>query len=123
AGGVGAATWMVAGPMIARWWNRPAKVPVVYTAVESDVEMPEYTVLPASGGLESALTRVDSAAKASLATIRHPDADLSMGDRAAIARETAAALRPLLAGSREEYIAWLRATGAVHPVLDHPDSD
>lgn len=114
--GVGAAVWVVAGPRIAKWWNTPAPEPVVHRPVETDLPAPAYNVLTSDDELDGALATVER----SLRDFMPPPAGtytLSAADRAAVAKEAAAALRPLLTGSLDDYKAWLAAAGGENPEL------
>lgn len=114
--GVAAAAWVVAGPSIVRWWNKPTPTPIEYHAVDTELEAPEYATLTSAIQLLPALDALASTLQS--ASIPSNSNTLTSSDRAAIARETAAALRPLLSGSKDDYLAWLRASGALHPILD-----
>jgi hypothetical protein len=122
--GVAAATWMVFGPAIERWWKTPKPRPIEHVVVETELDVPNYSVMTSDeASLAQAVAQVEAAARD-----RSPDDALARNsltstDRADIAREVSLALRPLLAGSSEEYLAWVRSHGAVHPALSDPESD
>jgi hypothetical protein len=122
--GIGAAAWMVFGPAIERWWNTPKPRPIEHIVVETELELPQYTLMT---GDEAALAQAVEQIEVALRD-RSPDdvrarASLSSTDRAEIARETAAIARVMLSGSVEAYTAWLRDADAEHPILQDPAGD
>lgn len=120
--GVCAAVWMLAGPSLSRWWNTPKPRPVEHVAIETDLEVPEYATPTSADRLPSALDTLAAALQSAPVQGGASTGVLSAADRAAIARETAAALRPILSGSKDDYLAWLRASGASHLLLDDDSS-
>jgi hypothetical protein len=120
--GISAAAWIVFGPAIERWWNTPKPRPIEHIVVETELELPQYTLMTA--GDEEALARAVQQIETALRE-RAPDdgrvrSALSSTDRAEIARETAAIARVMLSGSADSYTAWLRDAGAEHPILQDP---
>lgn len=116
--GVGAASWMVFGPAIERWWDTPKPRPVEHTAIETDLAAPQYTTFTSEDELQPALERLVASLRSSQLNDPRVTRVLSSADRAALAESVSSALRPLLTGSLDEYREWLRATGASHSLME-----
>lgn len=122
--GLCAAAWMVFGPAIERWWNTPEARPVEHVLIETELDVPNYSVLTGDeASLAQAIEQVEAALRDRSSDDSRVRSVLTSTDRVDIAREASSALRPLLAGSSAEYLAWARSRGAVHPALSDPDSD
>lgn len=122
--GVCAAAWIVAGPAIGRWWNTPKPRPVEHVLVETELEVPNYSVLTSDEpSLAQAITQVEAAVRDRAPDDARARTSLTSTDRAAIAREVGAITRVMLSGSVEAYTAWLRETGGEHPILHDPSGE
>ncbi len=122
--GLFAAMWMVFGPAIERWWNTPKPGPVERVVVETELDVPNYSVLTSDdASLAQAITQVEAAARDRASDDARVRSSLTSTDRAAIAREVAAITGVMLSGSVEAFTSWLKSTGAQHPILDDPDSE
>ncbi len=121
--GLGGAAWMVAGPAVGRWWNRPDPEPVVHEEVVTGVAEPEYATFTAADALSPALEQVESAIRSTQNDHDPAWHGLSSDDRDVISHEVASALRPLLTGSSDDYLVWVRALRANHPALVQPEGE
>ncbi len=122
--GICAASWIVFGPALERWWKRPKPQPVEHVVVETELESPQYTVTTGDeAALAQALSQVEAAKRDRAPDDARIRSAISATDRAEIARETAAIVGVMLSGSAEAYTAWLGDVGAVHPILSDPSGE
>jgi hypothetical protein len=122
--GVAAATWMFFGPAIERWWKTPNPRPVEHVVVETELDVPNYSVLTSDeASLAQAVAQVESAVRDRAPDDSRVRSSLTSTDRAEIAQEVATITRVMLSGSVEAYTSWLKETGAEHPILHDPSGE